>query len=80
MAKKVKAASSGSSVVKVASVDGTDAVWSPDGSKIAFLWSATQSCNDINVVAADGSQADAPVVVRPCGSSFITKLAWFTNP
>jgi WD40-like Beta Propeller Repeat len=68
------------SPVKVASENGTSAVWSPDGSKLAFLWGETQTCGHIDVVAADGSQADAPTRVRQCGSSFLTELAWIDVP
>ena len=62
--------------VKVATHPGTEANWSPDGTKIAFLWGETQSCNHIEIVAADGSEADAPFRVRDCGPAFITELEW----
>lgn len=70
----------GSDVIKVASRNGTSTVWSPDGKKIAYLWGETQGCSHVEVVLADGSQADAPVRVRQCGSSFVTELAWVTRP
>ena len=56
----------GTDVVKVASHPGTSAVWSPDGSKIAYLWGQSP-CSNIEVVAANGSQTDAAVIVRDCG-------------
>jgi Tol biopolymer transport system component len=70
----------GSELVKVASQTGTSAVWSADGSKIAYLWDETQTCHHVQMVAADGSQADSPVRVRDCGSAFITELAWLSVP
>lgn len=68
----------GSSPTRVASHAGTSAVYSPDGSRIAYLWDETSTCHHIETVAADGSQADTPVRVRDCGTSFITALAWLT--
>ncbi len=70
----------GSNVVKVATHPGTNPAWSPDGTKIAFLWSETNGCNHIETVLADGSQADAPFRVRDCGSAFVTDLAWIVRP
>jgi hypothetical protein len=70
----------GSELVKVASDGGTNAVWSPDGSRIAYLWSETQICSHVQIVLADGSQADAPERVRDCGNAFITELAWLSVP
>jgi WD40-like Beta Propeller Repeat len=70
----------GSGVIKVATHPGTNAAWSPDGTKIAFLWSETSGCNHIETVAADGSQADAPFRVRDCGAAFVTDLAWIDRP
>jgi len=66
----------GSDVVKVATRPGTEAGWSPDGSKVAYLYGETQTCNHIEIVMADGSQADSPVRVRDCGTAFITELEW----
>ncbi|GMV15536.1 MAG: hypothetical protein AMXMBFR56_37600 [Polyangiaceae bacterium] len=70
----------GSDVVKVATRNGTSAVWSPDGNKVAYLWGETMGCSHIEVVSADGSQADAPLRIRDCGSSFVTELAWVVRP
>lgn len=70
----------GSDVVQVATRNGTNATWSPDGKKIAYLWGETQGCSHIEVVLADGSQADTPVRVRDCGSTFVTDLAWVVKP
>lgn len=70
----------GSDLIKVASRNGTNATWSPDGSKVAYLWGETMGCNHIEVVLADGTQADAPVRIRDCGSAFVTDLAWVVKP
>lgn len=70
----------GSDVINVASRNGTSAVWSPDGKKIAYLWGETQGCSHVEVALADGSQADTPVRVRECGSAFLTELAWIVKP
>jgi hypothetical protein len=70
----------GSELVEVASDGGTSAVWSPDGSRIAYLWSESQSCSHVQSVLADGSQAGSPLRVRDCGDAFITDLAWVSVP
>jgi len=70
----------GSDPIKVATRNGTSSVWSPDGKKIAYLWGETMGCSHIEVVAADGSQADAPTRIRECGSTFVTELAWVVRP
>lgn len=70
----------GSDVLKVATRNGTSPVWSPDGTKVAYLWGETQGCSHIEVVLADGSQADAPTRIRECGSSFVTELSWVVKP
>ena len=57
-------------------------VWSPDGSRVAFLLDdANVSCAHIAIVAADGSDAEAPEIVRDCTETgeFITQLAWVTR-
>jgi Tol biopolymer transport system component len=70
----------GTDPIKVASHAGTNASYSPDGSRIAYLWDETQTCHHIEVVLADGSQADTPTKLRDCGSAFITELAWLNVP
>ena len=70
----------GTDVVKVSSHAGTNGVYSPDGTKIAYLWDETQTCHHVEVVAADGSEADTPFKARDCGSAFITELAWISVP
>ncbi|MFO0568914.1 MAG: hypothetical protein U0263_24870 [Polyangiaceae bacterium] len=70
----------GSDPIKVASRNGTNAAWSPDGSHVAYLWGETMGCNHIEVVAANGSEADAPKRIRDCGTSFVTELAWIVRP
>jgi hypothetical protein len=70
----------GTNVVKVASHAGTSVVWSPDGTRIAYLWSETSSCTHIEIVKADGTEADAPFRVRDCGTAFVADLAWIDRP
>jgi hypothetical protein len=70
----------GSELVKVASQGGTNAVWSPDGSRIGYLFGETQTCSHVQIVLADGSEAEWPLRVRDCGSAFITELAWVSVP
>ena len=70
----------GGDVVKVASHAGSSASYSADGTRIAYLWDETSTCHHVEVVAADGSQADNPTLVRDCGNDFITELAWITVP
>jgi WD40-like Beta Propeller Repeat len=61
----------------------TEPVWSPDGTRVAFLLPHdTLNCDHIYVAAADGSQADNPVQVRDCavGGEYITELDWIVVP
>lgn len=69
----------GTDVIKVASHPGTSTVWSPDGTRVAYLWGEPMDCSHVFVVAADGSQADTPTKIRDCGSSFVTELAWIAK-
>ena len=72
----------GSNVTRIAG-DGTSATFSPDGTKIAYtVFDSALSCSHVEIVATDGSQADAPVRIRDCGQSgeFITDLVWFVRP
>ena len=66
----------GANAVQVTSHPGTNASFSPDGSRIAYLYGETQSCNHIETVAVDGSEAGAPKRVRDCGTAFVTDLVW----
>ncbi|MBI2394530.1 MAG: PD40 domain-containing protein [Deltaproteobacteria bacterium] len=64
---------------KIATAAGSDLTWSPDGTRLAYLrFDDDKNCSDIEVVKADGSQADAPTRLREClpGAEFITQLAW----
>jgi hypothetical protein len=70
----------GSNPVQISSHAGTNAVWSPDGTRVAYLWDETSVCHHIESVSADGSEAGSPVRVRDCGSAFITALAWLSVP
>ncbi len=72
----------GSNGVAVSEVRGTSAQFSPDGKKIVYLRDdGVKPCQHVEVVAADGSQATAPVRIRDCGKTgeFITDLAWFVR-
>ncbi|MBX3129924.1 MAG: hypothetical protein KF718_24620 [Polyangiaceae bacterium] len=70
----------GSEAVRVADRSGTNARFSPDGQKVAFLYGETQSCSHIEIVAADGSEEDSPTRVRDCGSAFVADLLWIDRP
>jgi hypothetical protein len=69
--------------VKLTSEAGTNAVWSPDGTKVAYLvFDGAAGCDHIDVVASDGSTAGSPTRLRDCSKTneFITQLAWFVAP
>lgn len=70
----------GTNVIKVASHNGTSVAWSPDGTRVAYLWSETSSCTHIEIVKADGSEANTPFRVRDCGTAFVADLAWIDRP
>jgi hypothetical protein len=73
----------GTMAVKLTSEQGTNAVWSPDGTRVAYLfYDSAAGCQHIDVVASDGSTATSPTRLRDCGKSgeFITELAWFVKP
>lgn len=70
----------GQNPIKITSTAATDGTWSPDGSRVAYLFGETQACSHIEIVKADGSEADSPKRVRNCGSQFITGLAWIDRP
>ncbi|MBW2457078.1 MAG: hypothetical protein JRI68_21360, partial [Deltaproteobacteria bacterium] len=56
---------------------------SPDGSQVAYLQRDDgNNCSHIDVVAADGSEADTPTRVRDCAQSgeFITQVDWIDAP
>lgn len=70
------------SATRISSVAGSDLTWSPDGTRVAYLrFDGAKNCSDIEVVKADGSQADAPTRLREClpGAEFVTQLAWVTR-
>jgi hypothetical protein len=69
----------GSMPVKIATEGGDSAVWSPDGSHVAFLvYDNAANCSHVDVVKSDGSEADAPTRIRDCTitKEFISGLAW----
>jgi Tol biopolymer transport system component len=58
---------------------GTEVRWSPDGTRIAYLaFDSALNCSHIEIVKADGSDADAPARVYTCtsGGKFLSELAW----
>jgi hypothetical protein len=60
----------------------TTMVYSPDGSRVAFLrWDDAVACSHVEVAAADGSEATSPTRIHDCGMSgrFITELAWIVK-
>jgi hypothetical protein len=72
----------GSGPIKVAAAEGTSTRYSPDGKQIAYLlWDAPKSCSHLDVVKADGSEAQAPRRLRDCGKTgeFVTELDWITR-
>ena len=73
------AAVDGSGAVKVTDASASSGVFSPDGSRVAYLFDDPGTgCAHIDSVAADGSQASAPVRLRDCNTTgeFITQIAW----
>ena len=69
----------GTGDVTIAGVAGTDPVFSPDGTHVAYLfYDATPNCQHVEVVAADGSDLAAPKRIRDCATTkdFVTQLAW----
>ncbi len=75
---------SGANDVKVLSGSGASSVrYSPDGSRVAYLvFDNAKNCSHIEIVKADGSEANAPTRVYDCGvkGRFITELAWVVAP
>ena len=72
----------GSSVVKVADNAGTNLVFSPDGSELAYLRDdSTANCSHVEIVHTDGSDASSPTRIRDCQKTneMITELAWINR-
>jgi hypothetical protein len=73
----------GTGAVKLTSEAGTSAVWSPDGTRVAYLYfDSAADCSHIDVVQSDGSTAASPTRLRDCTKTgeFVTQLAWFVEP
>jgi len=73
----------GTDEIKLSEAAGTDPVWAPDASRVAYLiWDNDGGCSHIDMVAADGSQASAPVRIRDClqTGEFMSQLAWVVRP
>ncbi len=69
----------GAPVLVAAGESLTTAVWSPDGSRVAFLrWDDVGSCSHVETAAADGSEAQATTRIHDCVASgrFVTELSW----
>ncbi len=72
----------GSGAVKIADREGTNLAFSPDGTRLAYLYNdAGANCSHIDVVHTDGSDAQSPTRVRDCGQTgeMITELSWITR-
>ena len=72
----------GTGDVKITGAAGTSAVFSPDGTHVAYLlYDAKPNCQHVEVVAADGSDVAAPKRIRDCATTkdFVTQLAWVTR-
>ena len=73
----------GKTDVTITTAAGTNAAWSPDGTKVAYLvYDGVAGCQHIDVVKSDGSSAASPTRLRDCGKTgeFITQLVWFVKP
>ena len=73
----------GSDAFQVVAREASEPVWSPDGTRVAYLMrDSANNCDHIEVVAADGSDANAPTRVRDCSQTgeFITELDWISVP
>jgi len=60
--------------------NASEAVFSPDGTQVAFLFDEPNGCC-IDVVKTDGSEATAPRCLKSCTTNgeFITELDWITR-
>jgi len=70
---------SATTMTRVSKTAGTEVRWSPDGTRIAYLaFDSALNCSHIEIVRADGSDADAPPRVYTCtsGGKFLSELAW----
>lgn len=73
----------GTDPVKVVNRPAGGARYSPDGARIVYqLYDGAANCNHVEIVAADGSEADSPTRVRDCSvtGEFITEVAWIDRP
>ncbi|MBI5481567.1 MAG: PD40 domain-containing protein [Deltaproteobacteria bacterium] len=60
--------------------NASEAVFSPDGAQVVFLYDENDGCC-IEAVTADGTEANVPRCLRNCGTTneFITELDWITR-
>mgnify|MGYP000894223888 CR=1 FL=1 len=62
--------------------DITNARFSPDGTRVAFLrWEGSLQCSHVEIAAVDGSQASSPERIYDCATEgrFLSDLAWITR-
>jgi hypothetical protein len=56
--------------------------FSPDGTRIVYLYPETSTCSHVEIVHADGSDADTPLRIRDCADAdeSITRVVWIARP
>ncbi len=72
----------GGNPIQVAAAQTSGPRWSPDGLRVVYMvGDEAQPCSHVDVVAADGSEANAPQRIRDCvvTGEFITEIAWITR-
>jgi hypothetical protein len=73
----------GTGLLKIADHNGNSVQFSPDGTRVAFLWwDGPANCSHVEVVKIDGSEASSPTRIRDCGKTNenISELAWIVRP
>ncbi|MBI5486040.1 MAG: hypothetical protein HY905_01770 [Deltaproteobacteria bacterium] len=72
----------GAGEVTVTATAGQGGSFSPDGTRVVFLYPETTVCSHIEIVHADGSDAAAPLRIRDCGDAdeSITRAVWIARP
>lgn len=69
--------------LKIANHNGTSVKFSPDGTRVAFLWNdQAANCSHVEIVKIDGSEAATPNRIRDCTKTGenLTELAWVVRP